>query len=115
MERVYWWRLAAHGFGLIDERADPWQPRPAWSAYLHLLRTLGEATFERNLPAPERSFVHLFRRPDGERVAVAYTWGSEGPWQADFTWSRLETRDGQPAPDLRLHGQPLYLRGVDLG
>ncbi len=115
VERVYWWRLAAHGFGLIDERADPWQPRPAWSAYLHLLRTVGEATFERNLPAPERSFVHLFRRPDGERVAVAYTWGTDVAWAPGFTWSRLEMRDGQPADDLRLRGQPLYLRGVDLG
>ena len=115
VERVYWWRLAAHGFGLIDERADPWQPRPAWSAYLHLVHTLGEATFEGNLPGPARSFVHLFRRPDGERVAVAYDWGGETAWQPSFTWARLESRDGRPAADLRLAGSPLYLRGVTLG
>lgn len=111
VERVYWWRLAAHGFGLVDERADPWQPRPAWAAYLHLVHTLGQATFERNLPAPDRSFVHLFRRPDGEQVAVAYTWGPEISWEPGFAWNRVEDMTGELAVH-GLSGAPRYFRGV---
>ncbi len=114
VERVYWWRLAAHGFGWIDERAVPWQPRPAWSAFLHLVRVLDDATFERNLPAPARCFAHLFRRPDGEQVVVAYSWGVDQPWSPGFTWRSLEERDGVPASSRPLSGAPLYYRGVSV-
>jgi hypothetical protein len=111
VERVYWWRLAAHGFGLVDENASPWQPRPAWAAFLQLLRALGEATFVRNLPAPERSWVHLFKRPDGEQVAVASTWGTVPSWKPEFAWDRVESVTGEPAAP-GLSGSPRYYRGV---
>jgi hypothetical protein len=114
VERVYWWRLAAHGFGLVDERADPWQPRPAWFALLHLLRTVGEATFERNLPAPERSHLHLFRRADGERVVMGYTWADAPVAPAGFVFTSVETCDGSPASSAHLSGAPLYFRRVTL-
>lgn len=114
VERVYWWRLAAHGFGLVDERADPWQPRPAWFAMLHLLRTVGGATFERNLPAPPQSHLHLFRRADGERVVIGYTWADAPVEPAGFAFTRVETRDGSPASSAQLSGAPLYFRGVTL-
>jgi len=39
-ERVYWWNLAAYGFGLIDDHASPWRPRPA---YHRLKEMLGES------------------------------------------------------------------------
>lgn len=112
VERVYWWRLAAHGFGLVDERAEPWVARPGWQAFLHLQRTLGEATFLRNLPAPGRSYLHLFRRPDGEPVVVGYTWGPEAPWTPGFTAGRVETMTGDAAPAGRLSGSPCYFRAV---
>ena len=40
VSRVYWWRLAAHGFGLVDVPPDgsPWRPRPAYRALAALLR-----------------------------------------------------------------------------
>ncbi len=46
VERVYWWRLVAQGFGLVDDR-DPaaWRPRPAYHALQQFLRTVGESTF----------------------------------------------------------------------
>lgn len=47
-DRVYWWNLAAHGFGLIDDR-DPggWRPRPAYHAFKHMVDHLRDATFVR--------------------------------------------------------------------
>jgi hypothetical protein len=40
-DRVYWWNLAAHGFGLIDDR-DPggWRPRPAYHAFKALVEQM---------------------------------------------------------------------------
>lgn len=44
--RVYWWRLAAHGFGLIDDR-DPGgaRKRPAFDALAELLQRTADARF----------------------------------------------------------------------
>lgn len=112
VERVYWWRLAAHGFGLLDERAEPWQARPAWFAFLNLIRALGDAVFEKNITGPERSFIHLFRRPDGESIAVAYSWGPDHEWRPPFTFERAEDRDGAPVAGGLLSGSPVYYRCV---
>ncbi|MDF3129125.1 lipopolysaccharide kinase InaA family protein [Kiritimatiellaeota bacterium B1221] len=45
-DQVYWWNLAAHGFGLIDDR-DPngWRPRPAFHAFKSLVDATRDATF----------------------------------------------------------------------
>jgi hypothetical protein len=45
-DRVYWWNLAAHGFGLIDDR-DPngWRPRPAFHEFKTLLDTTRGSRF----------------------------------------------------------------------
>lgn len=45
VERVYWWNLAAHGFGLVDDKADPWRPRPAFTALQTWLQWTEQATF----------------------------------------------------------------------
>ena len=37
VDRVYWWQLAAPGYGLVDSR-EGLRPRPAFSALQHLLR-----------------------------------------------------------------------------
>jgi len=45
-DRVYWWTLAAHGFGLIDDRASSgWRPRPAYYAFQKLVETFDSAVF----------------------------------------------------------------------
>ena len=114
VERVYWWRLAAHGFGLVDEAAEPWRPRPAYRAWLRLLDVLGDATFERNLPAGEGAHLHLFRRPDGEHLAVGYAWSGRGPAALPFTCARAEDLEGSSLPDIptALSGDPVYFREV---
>lgn len=115
VERVYWWRLAARGFGLVDEVADPWRVRPAYHAFAHLLRTLGTATFLRNLAAEAGCAAHQFERADGERVVVAYSWRGTVAWQPSFRFTRAESRAGTTftaAPGV-LSGHPVYFRGVD--
>lgn len=43
-ERLWWWRLAHPGFGLIDNR-DGWRERPGWMALEFFHKTLGQGRF----------------------------------------------------------------------
>ena len=60
IERVYWWRLASHGFGLVDER-DNWRPRPAYFMLATFLEILGESTFLEKLDSPDQVYLFKFR------------------------------------------------------
>jgi tRNA A-37 threonylcarbamoyl transferase component Bud32 len=77
VERVFWWQLAARGYGLVDP-ADPAAPRrrPSYFAFQTLLRELAGARLEAvAASAPAR--LYLFRRPGGGETAVA--WSTSGP------------------------------------
>jgi hypothetical protein len=121
-ERVYWWRLAARGFGLVDD-ADPESLRPR--AGYHMLRVflerLGDATVVGAQVPPHEGERHgpyrfSFRRPDGEAVIVLYAHGPELPFPKElgFTWieDALGRRLGS-VPE-KLDGRPVYLRGAGL-
>lgn len=77
VSRVYWWRLAARGFGLIDD-TDPaaWRPRPAFHALHGLLEKLGDATFENKLATPPGEFALEFTRPGAAPVVARWTMAS---------------------------------------
>lgn len=58
-DQVYWWNLAAHGFGLIDDR-DPrgWRPRAAFHAFKALLdETRGSRYLRRESGEGETGYV----------------------------------------------------------
>jgi hypothetical protein len=113
---VYWWRLAAHGYGLVDD-ADPaaLRVRPAYRMLQRFQHLLGEATFvSARMPARhgERRGAYRFdfRRPDGERVALAYAHGPA--LSLPSSTGRVEDACGEPLAAARLTGEPLYLRGA---
>ena len=64
-ERVWWWRLAARGYGLIDDVAGL-RPRPAWAALIQFHRTLGVSTFLRREEREGAFWFHF------ENATVAY-------------------------------------------
>jgi hypothetical protein len=122
-ERVYWWRLAAHGFGLVDDRAaEGWRERPAYAALRCWCANVARATFLGRLEgfdsAPARpggdAAAYLFRRPDASRFALVYTTGPSrevaSPWEIDRATDRagadMPMRNGSPVP---LSGSPVYL------
>ena len=74
VRRVYWWRLAARGFGLVDD-TDPaaWRPRPAFFALQTLLRKLDGATFAKRTDAPPGQFALQFDKPGSPPLAVRWT------------------------------------------
>jgi lipopolysaccharide kinase (Kdo/WaaP) family protein len=118
VERVYWWRLAARGYGLVDD-ANPaaLRIRPAYRMLQAFLRLLGESTFiAASLPAPTGQrhgcYRFAFRRPDGEIVALKYAHGPELPFPADDACARIEDAFGKALQPDRLGGRPVYLRGA---
>jgi tRNA A-37 threonylcarbamoyl transferase component Bud32 len=114
VERVYWWRLASRGFGLVDEGATPWRERPAYRAWMRLLDVLNGATFERNARAGAGAFLHVFRRPDGERLAVGYAWTPAGGPAHGLSCARAESMTGKPLERVpeRLSADPVYFRAL---
>ncbi len=74
VSRVYWWRLAARGFGLIDD-TDPaaWRPRPAFFALQTLLQKLSGATFTQKLPSPPGEFALQFTHPTSPPLTARWT------------------------------------------
>lgn len=46
-ERLWWWRLAHPGFGLIDNK-DGWRERPGWLALQQFHHAVGQSAFEKH-------------------------------------------------------------------
>ena len=74
VSRVYWWRLAARGFGLIDDTdLAAWRPRPAFHALHVLFEKLGDATFSKKLETPPGEFALEFTRAGADPIVARWT------------------------------------------
>lgn len=116
-ERVYWWRLAAHGFGLIDDAvSETWRPRPAFQALRQYLEILGDSTFIAKIPLGEGVSAFRFRRRDGEEVVLAYAYPENAALRPEFSFDRAIDITGREMDDeqdvIRLTGRPVYFRGA---
>ena len=114
VERVYWWRLAARGFGLVDD-ADPaaLRPRPAYRVLQRFLALLGDATLvSARLGERHGRYRFAFRRADGEHVVLTYAHGPALAFPAEESFDRVEDALGGTIPAGALSGRPVYLRGA---
>ncbi|MCX7010377.1 MAG: hypothetical protein NTY53_24580 [Kiritimatiellaeota bacterium] len=116
VERVYWWRLAARGFGLIDDTAaDPaaWRLRPAYHQLRVFLRRCGAATFLARIIQPDGARYFLFRAAEGALFAFAYAHPGAAAFQPPFKFSAVrDALDQACATPQQLTGAPLYLLEV---
>ncbi len=114
IERVYWWQLAAPGYGLIDNRDDAWRMRPSYFAFQTMAKIIAGSTFIGNVENQERSGgkIFLFEK-QGREFAVSWTSGA--PFEHEFSKpvERIIDRDGK---DLRarpgrikIEGRPKYV------
>ncbi len=137
VERVYWWRLVARGFGLVDDTdAAQWRERPAYRMLKTFLDLAGDTVFirEESRPVdaeparataaarrqdPPIARTLTFRKPDGRTVDMLYTTGASanGPLPAHaervldaFGNEQNPVGDGSA---LRLTGRPVYVPGAE--
>ncbi len=75
VEQVYWWRLSAHGYGLVDD-LDNFKPRPAFKALVFFLELLGKATFERKYHLNEDVYLLEFTK-GAQRWLMAWCTSAE--------------------------------------
>jgi hypothetical protein len=114
VERVYWWRLVARGFGLIDD-ADPssWRIRPAYPMLKTFLSLLGDSQFEGRIAAPAGLYLLRFRRPDGASWALAWSATGRTSWTPTIQFDGCLDAFGQAIPSpSELTGRPIYLKNV---
>jgi len=69
VERVFWWRLAARGYGLVDP-AGEMRRRPSFTALRALNSLVEGSSFLGPLPSDPGSFLYRFRRQGVDLVAA---------------------------------------------
>jgi len=69
-DKVYWWNLVAHGFGLVDDR-DPvgWRPRPGYHAFKQMVEAFRGSQFQTRTESKE-GWTYLFTRGDESFTTV---------------------------------------------
>ena len=115
VERVYWWRLIARGYGLIAPASDgSLRRRPSWYAMQTMILHLEGATFVGPLPAPAGAYLYRFTR-DGAETVVG--WSLSPGTRAVLPQPALAaiSRDGEalPVPDgaeVDLGPSPVYFQ-----
>ena len=116
VERVYWWRLAARGFGLIDDTAaDPsaWRLRPAFHQLKVFLRRCGAATFVEHVVTSAGARYFFFRDVSGAAFAVAYAHPNPVAFKPPFVCGEIRDALDRPvARPAQLSGELLYLLQV---
>ncbi|MCE9616400.1 MAG: hypothetical protein K8T26_19175 [Lentisphaerae bacterium] len=123
VERVFWWRLVARGFGLVDDtQPDAWRPRPAYAMLRAFLAAVGHAEFESaTLPPGAMTggdtrgvYAYRFKRADGERLALTYAHGPAVPFAFPLAFDHVDDALGQrlQRPPQTLSGRPVYVRGL---
>lgn len=115
VERVYWWRLVARGFGLVDDsNPKEWIERPAFRMLAVFLRTLGDATFtDKKELAEGRAVGYFFETDDKRRSCLAYAQGDELLMRSPFASSEIrsalsEKMTVDAAGMVRVSSRPVY-------
>ena len=115
VERVFWWRLIARGYGLISPASDDsLRRRPSWDALRTLIDQVEGATFMGPLPAPDGVFLYSFSSNGGGLVVG---WSVSRGARATLPRAAVAatSRDGEslPVPDgteIELGPSPVYYR-----
>jgi hypothetical protein len=118
VDRVYWWRLIAHGFGLVDDRADggEWRVRPAYLQLREFLRFFGRSVYQARSILDDGARVYWFRNPTGQMDALFYSPGEPKRRCLPFSGGRVVDGFGQTvevtSSGVEWSGHPRY--GLDV-
>ena len=109
IDQVYWWRLSAHGYGLVDDR-DNFRRRPAFYALKTFNHLLGNAQFVCKWNADEGVYLFEFSATK-QRILMAWCDGLVDVPLPDFSYVELRNAEGELLCDRpeALTGSPVYL------
>ena len=109
VERVYWWRLVSHGFGLVDELAEGgWRKRTGYYMLKTFLLVLGNATFVEKIATPKKIYALRFKR-ENDDVVLFWCNGRKylGPWPIKY--SRVLNSTGHEIELSEVGDEPVYI------
>ena len=112
VDQVYWWRLVARGFGLIDDAATPARTRPAYQALRVFIQELGDARFVEKMAAPEGIWLLRFERKNRGSMILAWSHPAAVSHTFDPSYRSMLKRDGAMSSisgPVALDGSPVYL------
>lgn len=118
VERVYWWRLAAYGYGLVNDY-DPhdWRPRPAYHFLRFWLQCAAQSRFTKRLAMSEGAHAFVFEKADGHRWMMAYAHPHPITFIPSFSFREVRDAWGRAMSSvedaIQLTGQPIYFIDVD--
>lgn len=105
-ERIWWWRLAHPGFGLIDT-LNGWRERPGWPALVQFHQAMSDETFRGREEKDGAIWWHF------DRVSLVYSLsGSQVTLSDDITQVTDlsgKTQAVKPGDKIDLNGNPVYL------
>jgi len=116
VDRAYWWRLVARGYGLVDD-SNPaaWIERSAFRMLKAFLRILGEAEFEEYIELDaDGALGFVFAVSEAERICLAYSTGQPESVNLPFEYAvAMDAFGVETVTDKRntieLSGRPVYL------
>lgn len=117
IDRAYWWRLIARGFGLVDNSdSHSWRKRPAFEAIKWFVSVLGESAFTGRMACGAGVHVFMFQQPDGTRIAVGYSHPENRKADVPFGCGSILDSKGRFAQvagkAVQFSGSPLYFMDV---
>src|SRR5690606_11741333 len=108
VEQVFWWRLSAHGYGLVDDK-DNFRPRPAFTALAFFLKLLGTADFTRKHDSAEELYCFEFKRQQ-QKIVMIWTTGATCALPREYSnFSEALNRAGHAQQGLVVSVARIYL------
>lgn len=107
VEQVFWWRLSAHGYGLVDDR-DNFRPRPAFTALAFFLQLLGQADFFCKWEIGSGIYALEFHTST-QKIVMAWTDTGDTKALPAVDYQSALDRMGNPLANVTLSGSPIYL------
>lgn len=107
VEQLFWWRLSAKGYGLVDDQNE-FKPRLAFNALQYFLVRLGDATFIKKWPSAKNTYILEFHNAT-QQILMAWTTKGESNELADFDTQKVYDRDGNNIKEKIISEAPIYL------
>ncbi|MCK5528880.1 MAG: hypothetical protein KAI74_04295, partial [Kiritimatiellae bacterium] len=79
VERVYWWRMMAHGFGLVDDiDVADLRKRPAFYAFKTFVEILGDSEFVERVVIEQQENIYILKyRVAEQEICLAWVNGND--------------------------------------
>ncbi len=111
VEKIFWWQMAAPGYGLVDTRGETWRKRPSFEALRELRGRIEGSDFE-GREGEGGAEVYNFRKGGG---AFAVVWTAGAPVEREFrrpveaVLDRSGREAARPSGKILIQGSPKYV------